>query len=127
MTNGSDKDPLKTGGAFDVLSGVLPDENDRFIGREFGGYRISALIAEGGMGRVYRGERVDGSFDRDVAVKLSLASSVNKDLRERFIREQQILADMSHPNVASLYDAGTTDEGWSFIIMELVDGQDIAL
>ncbi len=126
MTNGSGKDRLSTGGAFDVLTKVVPDEDDRFIGREFGGYKISTLIAEGGMGRVYRGERVDGSFDRDVAIKLSLASRVSKDLRERFLREQQILADMSHPNVASLYDAGTTDEGWSFIIMELVEGQDIA-
>lgn len=118
-------DPLSTGGAFKVLSGLAAKREETFVGRELAGYRIAGLIAEGGMGRVYRAERVDGSFEREVAIKFSIAGGVNRDLQKRFLQEQHILADMNHPSVANLYDAGTTDEGLSYLIMELVDGQDI--
>ncbi len=94
-------------------------------GRVLGDYRIKTLIGEGGMGRVYRAERADGKFERDVAIKVSLASSFNTDLRSRFLREQHILASIDHVNVASLFDAGVTEEGWPYIVMELVDGSEI--
>lgn len=125
MTSDKRDDPLSTGGAFDVLSGMTPEGKDPLIGRELGDYRVTRLIAEGGMGRVYRAERIDGSFERDVAIKVSYGSGLNRELHERFLREQQILADMDHSSVASLYDAGTTSEGWPYFIMELVDGRDI--
>lgn len=126
MTSDSDEDLLATGGAFNVFSDVAKSDAKSFLGRILGDYRITGLIAEGGMGRVYRAERTDGSFERDVAVKISLAGHISVDLRQRFIREQQILASMNHPGVAHLFDAGTTDDGWPFIIMELLDGPNIA-
>ena len=120
-----DDDLLSTGGAFRVLTDMAANTDESFVGRELSGYRIKSLIAAGGMGRVYRAERIDGSFEREVAIKFSIAGGVNRDLQQRFLREQHILADMNHPSVANLYDAGTTDDGLSYLIMELVDGRDI--
>jgi len=116
---------FRTGGAVDI-SARLPDADaELLLGRTLGDYRIKALIGEGGMGRVYRAERADGSFDRDVAIKVSAAGGSNAELRSRFLQEQRILASMEHANVASLIDVGTTEEGWPFIIMELVEGDEI--
>lgn len=98
---------------------------ENMVDRVLGDYRIKSLLGEGGMGRVYRAERTDGKFDRDVAIKISHASSLSSSLRARFLREQHILASINHANVASLFDAGTTEEGWPYIIMELVEGREI--
>lgn len=119
-------DLFKTGGAGELLATISPTDADLLIGREFGDYRITVLLGEGGMGRVYRAQRTDGQFERDVAIKVSTASSISSDFKSRFLREQQILANMTHNNVAKLFDAGTTDEGWSYFVLELIDGSDIS-
>ncbi len=121
----TDDDSLKTGGAMNVLSSVGDSEDSALLGSVVGEYRICELIAEGGMGRVYRAERIDGSFDRDVAIKISSGSGLNQELKERFVREQGFLAGLNHPNVSQLYDAGVTTEGWPYLVMELIDGQPI--
>jgi len=118
-------DDLKTGGAMDVLSNVDGPDSAALVGRQLGEYRITSLIAEGGMGRVYRARRVDGSFDRDVAIKISPGSGLNAELRERFLREQEFLAGLNHPGISHLYDAGVTGEGWPYLVMELIDGRPI--
>ena len=122
MTDGTDEDRFATGGAFDVFATVAQPATELLIGRELGDYRVTGLIAEGGMGRVYRAERTDGSFERDVAVKVSPISGLDSRMRSRFAAEQSILASLSHPHVCQLFDAGITDEGWPYIVMELVDG-----
>ena len=122
MTERDDNDPLSTGGALGIFSDLADGGGVDIVGRTIGEYEVIELIAEGGMGRVYRATRVDGTFDRDVAIKVSAGSVMQKDLLERFVQEQKILASMEHPNVAQLFDAGTTDEGWPYIIMEFVDG-----
>ncbi len=95
------------------------------LGREFSGYELTAHIADGGMGKVYRARRADGRFDRDVAVKISASGLLDDTLRNRFLQEQQILASLNHRFIAQLYDAGISDEGWPYIVMELVDGTPI--
>ncbi|WP_405242067.1 protein kinase domain-containing protein [Lentisalinibacter salinarum] len=122
MTDERDNDPFSTGAGLDVLSRVSGSGGEALIGRELGDYRITALIAEGGMSRVYRAERTDGSFERDVAIKVSPASGLSREFRERFLREQGMLAGLNHPNICQLYDAQVTEEGWPYIVMELVDG-----
>lgn len=117
-----DKDPLATGGGLEVFDSVLADRPDHLVGRTLGDYRIIGLIAEGGMARVYRATRVDGSFEREVAVKVSPVSGIDERMRERFLQEQNLLAELNHPNIAQLYDARLTEEGWPYIVMELVDG-----
>ncbi|NEZ03150.1 protein kinase [Wenzhouxiangella sp. XN201] len=113
---------FETGGGLRLFLEMAGSDGQALIDRTLGNYRITALIAEGGMSRVYRAERIDGSFSRDVAIKLSPASSMNPEYRERFLREQSVLASLNHPNIGQLYDAQVTEEGWPYIVMELIDG-----
>lgn len=122
MTSKPYDDPLATGGAINLFRKVSAEEDARFIGRELGGYRITDLIGQGGMSRVYRAERVDGKFERAVAIKVSATGSFNERMRRQFATEQDILASLNHPNISQLYDAQLTEEGWPYIVMELVDG-----
>lgn len=125
MTQDSENDLLRTGGAFGVLAGMEADARDPVLGRTLGDYQILELIAAGGMGRVYRAQRADGRFEREVAVKVSAASGLSEELRSRFAQEQAVLAGLNHPNVCQLYDARVSAEGWPYIVMELIDGRTI--
>jgi serine/threonine-protein kinase len=105
---------------------LLPTE-DPLIGREIGPYRLTALIGFGGMGVVYRAERTDGLFDRDVAIKLIRVELAGANLVRRFEVERRTLAALQHPNVAQLLDGGTTADGRPYLVMELVRGVPIDL
>lgn len=119
-----DEDLLQTGGGLEVYGGIGA-QTERLTGRVIGDYQIDELIAQGGMGAVFRGHRIDGTFERDVAIKVSAYGALSQDLLDRFKREQQILADLSHPNITQLFDAGATEEGWPYIVMELIEGEPI--
>ena len=84
-----------------------------------GRYRILRLLGEGGMGAVYLAERID-DIAQKVALKLMRGGSTA--LHKRFLRERQILARLSHPNIAHLVDGGLTDAGVPWFAMEYVDG-----
>lgn len=118
-------DRLEPGGGLELMAQLIktrtPD-TERFIGRVLAGYQIVEQIAVGGMGLVFRARRVDGSFERDVAIKLSPAGALSSLLHDRFLREQSILASLEHPDIAQVHDAGTTSEGWPYFVMELVAG-----
>jgi len=118
----TNSDYFKTGGGLSELGAAL--EDDPLIGQTFGSYRIRALLAEGGMGRVYRAVRADGQFDREVAIKV-LPPGLGREYSLRFEQERQILATLAHPNIAQLYDAGLSDSGNLYLVMELVDGMPI--
>jgi eukaryotic-like serine/threonine-protein kinase len=87
-------------------------------------YRLIEILASGGMGKVYYA--TDSRLGRAVAVKM-LRDDLAHDERfvERFRREARAAASLSHPNVAGVYDYGE-DEGRYFIVMEYVDGRDLA-
>jgi tetratricopeptide (TPR) repeat protein len=94
-----------------------------FTGRRIGVYVLVRLLGEGGMGRVFLAERADEQYRQLVAIKLihwslSLADSI----LERFRTERQILAGLSHPNIARLLDGGMTPEGAPYLVMEYVEG-----
>lgn len=93
------------------------------VGSEFAGYRIDGLVAEGGMGAVYRAQ--DLRLDRLVALKV-LAPGIADDaqFRERFVRESRLAASLDHPNVIPVYEAGQSD-GVLFIAMRYVAGYDL--
>ena len=91
-------------------------------GARVGPYRLVDLIASGGQGTVWRAERADGLMTRPVAVKLPHGLAFRPGLAERMAREREILATLTHPNIARLYDAGVTDEGEPFLALEYVDG-----
>jgi tetratricopeptide (TPR) repeat protein len=87
-----------------------------------GAYRITGLIGQGGMGAVYRGERDAGDFQHAAAIKLVRPGALSDALVDRFQRERQILASLSHAHIARLFDGGETPAGEPYMIMELVDG-----
>ena len=120
----STDDPFKTGGGLRDLEQVLATAEDPLVGQTIGSYRVQELIAEGGMGRVYSATRDDGQFDREVAIKILPRGMSNEHIK-RFEQEQKILASLTHPNIAQLYDAGFSDSSGLFLVMELIDGHAI--
>lgn len=92
-------------------------------GDQIGVYRIVRALGKGGMGEVFEAQRDDGMFDMKVAIKLLLPGRDHANLVERFQVEQQILADLIHPNIARLHDGGTIGSGRPYLVMELVEGQ----
>jgi len=116
------------GGAMSLLG----MEDDRaLIGRRIGAYRIMSLLGSGGMGAVYLGARDDETYEQLVAIKVvrrAAAGSSSKDvedLRRRFRLERQVLADLEHPLIARLLDAGETDDERPYLVMEHVAGEPI--
>ena len=99
-----------------------PDAEHRLEGARLGAYRIVRRIASGGMGDVFLGERADGAFQMQVAVKLLRDGLVNDADIARFERERQILANLEHVNLVKILDGGVTAAGLPYFVMELVDG-----
>jgi serine/threonine-protein kinase len=91
-----------------------------------GPYRAVRLLGHGGMGAVYLGVRADGAFEQEVALKLLHLDMETAEMRGRFLAERQLLARLSHPNIARLLDGGVTEEGRPFFAMEYVEGISIA-
>ena len=90
-----------------------------------GPYELLREIGHGGMGIVYLARRADGVYERLVALKLARAPVVDATLRDRFLAERDILAGLAHPNIATLFDGGVTDDGLPYFTMEYVDGRPI--
>ena len=95
------------------------------VGRRIGAYNILEEIGLGGMGEVYRAGRADGQYEQEVAIKLVRGGYDTASVLERFRHERQILASLDHPNIARLLDGGTTDEGFPYLVMELIEGTPI--
>lgn len=101
------------------------------VGRQIGPYRLTRVVASGGMGTVYQGERTDAEYTARVAVKVIRSGALADDpvhrdqMRRRVAVERQSLASLDHPCIARLLDAGTTDDGEPYLIMEYVDGRPI--
>jgi eukaryotic-like serine/threonine-protein kinase len=94
-------------------------------GQVVGAYTLVSPVGQGGMGSVWLARRSDGRFEGRVAVKLLNASLVGRAGEERFRREGSILAKMTHPNIARMFDAGVSASGQPFIVLEYVDGEPI--
>lgn len=101
---------------------VVDIEPGALSGQRVGAYLLEGEIGRGGTSVVYAARRVDGAFERTVAVKVLTRLSGSADLVERFQREQQVLSGLGHPNIAGLLDGGMTEESRPYFVMELVDG-----
>lgn len=89
-----------------------------------GKYRLEQLLGRGGMGAVYRAR--DMRLDRLVAVKVVRAELLGDlEARRRFRREAQIVARLQHPSIVAIFDYGTFPDGGAFLVMELVQGEDL--
>jgi len=122
------------GGAIDRIVGVLNPASTREVPtagstrdepKRIGPWSITAQIGSGGMGSVFLAERADGQYQRRVALKLLRRDLIEPELHRRFLAERQILARVEHPGIARLIDAGVTDEGRPWFVMELVEGRPI--
>src|SRR5690349_6999330 len=100
------------------------EEPDR-IGERVGAYVIARQLGRGGMGAVYLGERADGQFEKQVAIKILKRGTDTDEVLRRFRAERQILAKLNHPCITQLFDAGVTSDGLPYFVMELVSGQPI--
>ncbi len=132
----SDKDaPLVEGRIRNLLDlGFLTESDDREekpldawvlrAGQRVGRYRLVRQMGEGGFGLVWMAEQSE-PIQREVALKLIKPGMDSRQVIARFEVERQTLAMMDHPNIAAVYDAGTTAEGRPFFVMELVRGSPI--
>jgi len=95
-------------------------------GQRIGPWQLLRELGRGGMGVVWLAERADGAYTRQVALKLPhrhLLENLNAaGVRQRFARERDILAGLSHPHIARFYDAGVAEEGQPWLALEAVDG-----
>jgi serine/threonine protein kinase len=93
------------------------------IGDRLGSYRVVKAIGRGGMGDVFLAVRDDDQFQKQVAIKVVRRGMDTADVLRRFQHERQILANLDHPYIARLLDAGTTFDGRPFFVMEYIEGQ----
>lgn len=100
--------------------------DDPYVGREVGPYSIRRLLGSGGMGDVYLALQ-ERPFKRYVAVKLIRPGLDSKEVLRRFEAERQILASLSHPNIARLLDGGVTPDGLPYFAMEYVEGMPLTV
>jgi serine/threonine-protein kinase len=101
------------------------NSRDDLTGDRIGPYLAIRLIGRGGMGDVYEAERDDEQFRQQVAIKIIRRGMDTDFVRDRFLRERQILASLDHPHIARLFDGGATADGSPYFVMEFVAGEPI--
>jgi serine/threonine-protein kinase len=110
-----------------VRGASLPDEEAKYLktapgATRIGPYSVIRLLGAGGIGSVYLAERIRGGSPQRVALKVLAPHAGGPSFVERFHREQHILASLDHPHITRLRDAGLTEDGQPYLVMEYVDG-----
>ena len=113
--------PTQAEAARPTINLDLADAPDEAVGQTLGRYKLLERLGEGGCGVVYVAEQTE-PVRRRVALKVIKLGMDTKQVVARFEAERQALAMMDHPNIAKVLDAGTTDVGRPFFVMELVRG-----
>jgi len=91
-------------------------------GHRVGAYALQKCIGRGGMGSVWLATRSDNEFKKQVAIKLVKRGMDTQEILRRFRLERQVLAGLTHPNIAALIDGGSTPDGLPYLVMEYVEG-----
>jgi serine/threonine protein kinase len=122
--NGSEGLVTATSGmGLDFEDAAGPPEVELPEGARVGPYRVVSRLGRGGQGAVYLAERADQQYEKRVAVKI-VPHGLGSELSHRLFRhERQILAGLDHPNIARLLDAGTTEQGFPYFVLEYVEGE----
>lgn len=124
----SETDKIFDRSALELAADLIADEPvDEFVstGGTIGKYRIVGELGIGGMGAVYLAKRSDGEISQIVAIKLLRREFNAAKIREMFGREREIHSRLKHPNIAHVIDAGSTEDGIPFLVMEYVEGSPI--
>jgi serine/threonine protein kinase len=101
---------------------TMPDSNA--LPHRIGDFTIRGLLGEGGIGIVYLAEQTE-PVQRTVALEVLSEGSASAEILHRFAAERQALAVMDHPSIAKVFDAGSTDDGRPYFVMEVVEGSEI--
>ncbi|MEL7199600.1 MAG: serine/threonine-protein kinase [Pseudomonadota bacterium] len=107
------------------VDALARDQQDAWKGQKIGVWTISDLLGEGGMGSVFLVERTDGAYHQKAALKLTTSRLLGRDALSRFRAERQILANLAHPNIATLIDGGAHSDGLPYLVMEYIEGERI--
>lgn len=91
--------------------------------RDLGGFRLVKPLGRGGMGEVWLGERMQSGIVQRAAVKLLRSDRRDPELARRFLDEQRIVAQLSHPNIVRLIALGQLPDGTSWLAMDLIQGE----
>lgn len=115
---------LTTQSEFNAATLLYTDSEKESVERShIGPYRVIREVGHGGMGTVYLASRSDELFDKQVAIKIVRRGMDSASVLRRFHRERQILASLDHPNIARLFDGGTTEDGLPYFVMEYIEGK----
>jgi serine/threonine-protein kinase len=106
-----------------VASDVIDGDAYSLPTHQFGPYRVTGILGEGGMGVVYLAERAD--LDAKAAIKILRDAWLSPARRDRFMAERRTLAHLEHPSIARLYDSGSLPDGTPWFVMEHVEGTPI--
>ncbi len=109
----------------ETVTGLLGSDRLLQTGQRIGAYIIVQTLGHGGMGSVYLAARADGYFEKQVAIKVLKPTGKMSDLVQRFGAERESLASLDHPNIAGIFDAGTTENGLPYFVMEYVPGSPV--
>ncbi|HTS57345.1 MAG TPA: protein kinase, partial [Terriglobales bacterium] len=115
-----DHNVLASAGFMEGKAGCVPSAASDLSGQTVGPYKLLSIIGQGGMGSVWLAERSDGRFERRVAVKFVNIALIGQGNEARFKREGSILARLAHPHIAALADAGVTQSGFPYLVLEYV-------
>ena len=116
-----------------VAEGLVPEaatvqdaearhEEGALLGSVIGPFRLLDVLGTGGMGTVYRAERLDAEFTQRVAIKILSRPVSDSAVARRFRSERRILASLAHPHIVTLLDGGVATSGRPYLVMEHVDG-----
>jgi eukaryotic-like serine/threonine-protein kinase len=106
-------------------SALAPVPSAARIGQRLGAWEVVRAVGAGGMGEVFEARRADGSFEGRAAIKVLKRGMDSAAVLQRFALERQALARLSHSHIARLLDAGASDEGLPYFVLEFVAGQPI--
>jgi tRNA A-37 threonylcarbamoyl transferase component Bud32/tetratricopeptide (TPR) repeat protein len=113
-------------GALDEVAGELLrqafGEHQLPEGLRLSKYRIRERLEVGGQSEIYLAERSDGIFSRTVVIKFIAADYSRELLKQQFLKEMQLLADLNHPGIVNMLDGGMTDEGQPWLVLDYVPG-----
>src|SRR4029079_1933382 len=98
-------------------------EGGDLAGLRLGAWRLVERLGAGGMGEVWLGERADGGFEQQAAVRLIKRGMDSEEVLRRFRRERQILARLEHPRIAHLLDGGLAPDGRAYLVLAHRSGE----